>query len=117
VVVEIDAFCLPAAVVPPEDQSPLIIDTDRMEARQIGAELSRSDCLAEPQILIGSRIVNYLEPAKVDDHAIAIIALYIHGSERARNHRMEAATPDLDLIKQAEQGRGTGADGCQERLR
>jgi hypothetical protein len=41
----------------------------------------------------------------IDDHAIAIIALYVHGSERVRNHRMELATPDLDLIKQAEQGR------------
>jgi hypothetical protein len=39
----------------------------------------------------------------IDDHAIAIIALYVHGSERVRNHRM--AIPDLDLIKQAEQGR------------
>jgi hypothetical protein len=39
------------------------------------------------------------------DHAIAMIALYAHGSERVRNHRMELATPDLDLIKQAEQGR------------
>ena len=45
----------------------------------------------------------------IDDHAIAIVALYVHGSERVRNHRMELATPDLDLIKQAEQGRGTGA--------
>jgi aspartyl/asparaginyl-tRNA synthetase len=35
----------------------------------------------------------------IDDHSIAIIALYIHGSERVRNHRMESATPDLDLTK------------------
>jgi hypothetical protein len=40
----------------------------------------------------------------IDDHAIVIIALYVDGSERVRNHRIESATPDLDLIKQAEQG-------------
>jgi OB-fold nucleic acid binding domain len=40
----------------------------------------------------------------IDDHAIAMVALYVHGSERVRNHRMELATPDLDLIKQVEQG-------------
>jgi asparaginyl-tRNA synthetase len=40
----------------------------------------------------------------IDDHAIVIIALYVDGSGRVRNHRIESATPDLDLIKQAEQG-------------
>ncbi len=47
----------------------------------------------------------------IDNHVIAIVALYAHGSERVRNHRKEVSMPDLDLIKQAEQGCGTGADG------
>jgi hypothetical protein len=47
----------------------------------------------------------------IDNHAIAIVAVYVHGPERVRNHRKELSVPDLDLIKQAEQGRGTGADG------
>ena len=40
----------------------------------------------------------------INDHVIVIIALYVDASERVRNHRMGLATPDLDLIKQAEQG-------------
>jgi hypothetical protein len=64
VVVEIDAFCLPAGAVPPEDQPPLIIDTGRVEARQIAAELLEVIAWRHPQILIGSRIVDHLEPAK-----------------------------------------------------
>jgi tRNA synthetase class II (D, K and N) len=40
----------------------------------------------------------------IDDHAIVIIALYVDGFGRVRNLRIESATPDLDLIKQAEQG-------------
>jgi hypothetical protein len=39
VVVEIDAFGLSAAAVPPEDEPPLIIDADRVEAGQVAAQL------------------------------------------------------------------------------
>src|SRR5262245_18916163 len=39
VVVEIDALCLAATAVPPEDEPPLIVDADRVEARQAAAQL------------------------------------------------------------------------------
>ena len=43
-----------------------------------------------------------------DNHTIAIIAFYSSGIRvplsGRENHRMELAMPDLDLIKQAEQG-------------
>src|SRR5207244_3991351 len=63
-VVEIDALCLPTAAIPPEDQPPLIADADRMEARQVAAELLEVIAWRHPQILIGSRIIDHLELAK-----------------------------------------------------
>ena len=51
----------------------------------------------------------------IDNHTIAIIALYSRGIRvplsGRENRRMELAMPDLDLIKQAEQGARTGARG------
>jgi hypothetical protein len=64
VVVEIDALCLPTAAIPPEDQAPLIVDADRMKARQVSAELLEAIAWRHPQIMIGSRIVDHLKPAK-----------------------------------------------------
>jgi hypothetical protein len=64
VVVEINALCLPATAVPPEDQPPLIVDTDRVETRLVAAELLAMIAWRHPQILIGSRIIDHLELAK-----------------------------------------------------
>jgi hypothetical protein len=49
VVVEIDAFCLPTGAVPPEDQPPLIVDADRVQARQIAAELLEAIAWRHPE--------------------------------------------------------------------
>ena len=38
-VVEIDAVCLAAAAIPPEDEPPLTVDADRMEPGQIATQL------------------------------------------------------------------------------
>jgi hypothetical protein len=65
----------------------------------VGGIIGGSQCEERVEVLDRS-----MAKRGIDDHAIAIIALYVHGSERVRNHRMESPTPDLDLIKQAEQG-------------
>jgi hypothetical protein len=57
-------LCLTTAAIPPEDQLPLIIDADRMEARQVAAELFEVVARRHPQIRIGGRIVDHLEFAK-----------------------------------------------------
>jgi hypothetical protein len=44
-------------------------------------------------------------------HSCIVRSRHRARSERVRNHRREWAIPDLDLIKQVEQGRGTGAGG------
>jgi hypothetical protein len=63
-VVQIDALCFTSAAVPFEDQPPLLVDADRMEARKIAAQLLEMIAGRHTQILIGRRIVNHLELAK-----------------------------------------------------
>src|SRR5437660_4263265 len=64
VVVEIDAFCLASAAVPMEDQPPLAVDADRVEPRQIAAQLLEVIAGRHPQVLIGRRVVDHLELAE-----------------------------------------------------
>jgi len=49
VVVEIDAFCLAAATVPPEDQTPLVVDADGVEPRRRTAQLLEVIAIEEAQ--------------------------------------------------------------------
>lgn len=53
VVIEIDAFRLAAAAVPPEHQPPLTIEADRLESCQIGAQLLEVIAGRHAQVLIG----------------------------------------------------------------
>ena len=57
----------------------------------------------------------YDRNGRLDNHAIAIVALYCRGAERfsaGAKLSKELAMPHLDLIKQAEQAGGrTGAVG------
>src|SRR6266481_9177300 len=63
-VVEIDSLCLPTAALPPEDHPPMIVDADRVEARQVAAQLLEMIAWRRQQVLIGSYIVDHLELAE-----------------------------------------------------
>jgi hypothetical protein len=64
VVVEIEPLCLSAAAIPSEDEPPLIIDADRVKARQGAAKPLEVIARRHPKIPIASRIVDHLELTK-----------------------------------------------------
>jgi hypothetical protein len=63
-VVEIDTLCLLTAAVPPKDEPPWIVDADRVEARRAASQLLEMIAWRHPQVLIGRRVVDYLELAE-----------------------------------------------------
>src|SRR4051794_15288926 len=63
-VVEIDAGGFAAAAVPREDQPPLLVDADRMEPRQIAAQLLEMIARWDAQVLVGRGVVDHLELAE-----------------------------------------------------
>src|SRR5690242_6857647 len=52
------------AAVPPKDQPPLTVAADRVEPRQIAAQLLEVIAGRHPQVLVGRRVVDHLELAK-----------------------------------------------------
>jgi hypothetical protein len=64
VAVEIDAFCLAAAAVPLKDQPPLPVHSDRVELRQVAAQLLEMIAGRNSQVLIGRRVVDHLKLAE-----------------------------------------------------
>ena len=63
-VVKVDILGLSTAAVPSKDQPPLVVDADRVEARQMAAELLEMIARRRPQVLIGSSVVDHLELPK-----------------------------------------------------
>jgi hypothetical protein len=61
VVVQIDACRFTSVPIPPENEPPLFVDTDRMEAFQMAPQLFEMVAGRDPQILIRHRIVDHLE--------------------------------------------------------
>ena len=53
-----------AAAVPPENQPPLLVDSDRVRSRQVAAQLLEMIAGRQSQILIGRRVVDHLELAE-----------------------------------------------------
>lgn len=62
--IEIDPRGFTSAAIPLKDQPPLFVDPDRMEPRQIAAQLLEMIAGWHPQVLIGRRIVDHLELPK-----------------------------------------------------
>jgi hypothetical protein len=56
-VVQIDARRFTSAAIPLEDEPPLLVDADRMEACQIAAQLCEMVAGRHPQVLIRRRVV------------------------------------------------------------
>jgi hypothetical protein len=63
-VVKIDAFGLPAGRAPPEDQPPLIVDTDRAEPCQLASQLLEMVARRHAQVLVRRRVIDHLELAE-----------------------------------------------------
>jgi hypothetical protein len=63
-IVKIDFRRLASSAVPSEDQPPLPIDANRMQPRQVAAQLFEMIARRHTQILVGRRIVDHLELPK-----------------------------------------------------
>src|SRR5690606_10815912 len=64
VIVQINSVRLAAFAIPAEDQTPLLVNADRMETRQIAAQLLKVIAGRHAQVLIGHGVVNHLELAE-----------------------------------------------------
>ena len=64
VIVQINVRRFTSPAIPSEDQPPLLVDADRMKARQIAAQLLEMIAGRHAQVLIGRRIVDHLELAE-----------------------------------------------------
>jgi hypothetical protein len=63
-VVQIDARRFTPAAIPLEDEPPLLVDADRMEARQIAMHFFEVVAGRHPQVLIRGRVVDHLDFAE-----------------------------------------------------
>jgi hypothetical protein len=64
VVIEIDVRRFAPLAIPAEDQQPLLVDADRMETREIAAQLLEVITGWYAQVLIGRPIVEHLKLAE-----------------------------------------------------
>src|SRR5713226_2062773 len=63
-VVQIETRRFATAAIPPKDQPPLPVDADRMETREIAAQLLEMIAGRHAQALVGRRVVDHLELPK-----------------------------------------------------
>jgi len=63
-IVEVNALRFAAAAVPPEDQAPLPVHADRVEARQIAAKFLEMITWRHPQVLISRCVIDHLQLAE-----------------------------------------------------
>jgi hypothetical protein len=92
VIVEIDPLGL-AAAIPAENQPPLVVDADRIEARQVAPQLLKVIAGRHTQILIGSRIVDHLELAKQPAFEIGGMCRDgLSSTKKARSHSSRKLT-------------------------
>ncbi len=63
-VVEVNRLSFTQLIVPSEDNSPLPIDTNRMESSEVTSQFLKMIARRRPQVPITRRVINHLQFAK-----------------------------------------------------
>jgi hypothetical protein len=64
VIVQVQVACFASSAIPPEYQSPLLIDSDGMEALQVATQFFEVITRGNSQVLICRRVIDHLNLAK-----------------------------------------------------